>query len=174
MRNVYRLVRFDWPLHFVLLFTDWLPDNVIFLRLRGWLAHWFIGSCGRDLRLGRGVTMYNPANIEIGNNVYIARGNWFSAGTKIVIDDEVIFGPQSVISSSNHTSLNGSFRYGPPVYEPIHIGRGSWVAGNCTIVAGTRIGEGCLIAANTVARGHIPAGTIFGGVPGKIIRSVEP
>lgn len=172
MSKLYRLLRYDWPLHFVLLLTNWLPDNVAFLRLRGALARLFLGGCGRDLRLGRGITFYNPANIRIGHNVYIAHGNWFSAGAEIVIGDEVIFGPGSVVTSSNHTLLNGSFRYGPPAKSPISIGRGSWIAAHCTITAGTRIGSSCLIAANSVAQGEVPDGTMLGGVPGRVVKSI--
>ncbi|MCO5259133.1 MAG: hypothetical protein M9916_03230 [Crocinitomicaceae bacterium] len=56
MTNLIRLLRYDWPLHFVLLLTNWLPDNVVFLRLRGYLAHFFFLSCGKNLRLGRNLT----------------------------------------------------------------------------------------------------------------------
>jgi len=35
MKKLWHYLRFDWPLHFMLLFTNWLPDNVFFLRVRG-------------------------------------------------------------------------------------------------------------------------------------------
>lgn len=157
-------------MHLVLLLTNWLPDNVIFLRLRGWLASFFFKKCGKDLRLGRDLTFYNSSQMFLGDHIYIAKGNWFSAGSEIRIGAEVIFGPQSVISASNHTKMDGSFRYGAPNRAPISIGRGSWIAGNCTITAGSQIGEGCLIAANSVVSQQVPADSLYGGVPGKIIR----
>jgi hypothetical protein len=42
LKKLYRLQRFDWPLHFVLLFTNWLPDNVFFMNLRGFFASFFL------------------------------------------------------------------------------------------------------------------------------------
>ncbi|WP_394676739.1 acyltransferase [uncultured Sphingobacterium sp.] len=173
MNNYFRSIRYDIPLHFVLLLCNWLPDNVIFLRLRGFLAAPFFGSCGKDLRLGRNLTFYNSSNMHIGKNVYIAEGNWFSCKEKIQIGDEVIFGPKSVITSSNHTYMDNSYRYGKSIARPISIQKGCWVAANCTITAGTEIGTGTLIAANSVTKGQIPSLSIYGGVPGKIIKSIH-
>jgi hypothetical protein len=59
-------------LHFVLLVTNWLPDNVVFLRFRGFLAGFFLNGSCKNLRLGRNVTFYNPSKIFISDNVYIA------------------------------------------------------------------------------------------------------
>lgn len=172
MNKIYRLLRYDWPLHFVLLFTNWLPDNVAVLRLRGWLAHFFLGNCGKDLRLGRGVVFYNPSEIIIGKNVYIAYGNWFSASTSIVLGDEVVLGPKNVFASGNHTKEGGSFRYGKPDISPIKVGKGSWIGANCTITAGIEIGAGSVIGANTVVTKNVPDNVLFAGNPGKVIKEI--
>jgi maltose O-acetyltransferase len=157
----------------VLLFTNWLPDNVVFLRLRGFLAAPFLGSCGKNLRIGRDITFYNPQNIYIGSNVYIAKGNWFNGSAKITIEDEVIFGPYSVISASNHTMLDDSFRYGPPLRKSIAIGAGSWIAGNCSITAGVSIGKGVLITGSSAVTKDIPNFHMAGGVPAKVIKPLK-
>lgn len=170
MHKLYRLVRYDLPLHFVLVFTNWLPDNVIFLRLRGWLASHFLGECGRNLRLGRSITFYNPLQMKLGNDIYIAYGCWFMAGEVIRIEDEVIFGPYCVTVASDHTRHDLSFRYGSPIRKPIRIGRGTWVAAHVTLTAGTDIGSGSLIAANSVVRGQVPANVLAAGQPARIIR----
>lgn len=169
---MYNNFRYLWPLHAVFLLTNWLPDNVLFLRIRGAMIKPFLGSCGSDFRVGRNVTFYNSQNIHIGSNVYIAIDNWFNASEKIIIEDEVMFGPKSVITSSNHTKFEGSFRYGKPQSKPIMIGKGSWVSANCTITAGSEIKSGCLIASNTVVRGCVPENSMYGGVPGRIIKSI--
>lgn len=170
---MWRCLRYDWPLHFVLLITNWLPDNVKILRLRGWLAHFFFKQCGKDLRLGRNICFYNPSKIVIGSNVYIAYGNWFSAGSPITLEDQVVLGPHSVFASSNHTCMNGSFRYGPPQNAAIHIGYGAWIAANCTITAGSIIGKGSLVGAGTVVTRNVPDGMLFAGNPGREIRGVR-
>jgi acetyltransferase-like isoleucine patch superfamily enzyme len=163
-------IRYQWPLHFALLLTNWLPDNVIFLRLRGFLARPFFASCGKDLRLGRGLTFYNSCKITIGSHVYVAKGNWISAADTVEIGDEVMFGPGCIVSSGNHTRIDNSFRYGPPQSAPIRIGKGAWIAGNSTITGGSFIGEGTLIGANSLVRGEIPPNVMYGGVPGKVLK----
>jgi acetyltransferase-like isoleucine patch superfamily enzyme len=45
-----------------------------------------------------------------------------------------------------------------------------WIGSGCTILPGTKIGEGSVIAANSVVRGTVPKNCIFGGNPGKLIK----
>jgi acetyltransferase-like isoleucine patch superfamily enzyme len=173
MQKIYRRLRYSWPLHFILLFTNWLPDESFCLRLRGALARPFIGRCGRDLRLGRNVTLYEAESIELGDHVYLAYGCVLMANSPIVIEDEVMIGPYSVVSAGNHTRIGTSFRYGPPQLAPIRIGRGSWLATHVVITAGTTIEEGCLIAGGSVVRGHVSANTAAGGVPAKTLKVLD-
>ena len=72
----------------------------------------FLGSCGDGLEVGRNVTLYDPARIQIGTNVYIAYGTWVMGSGGVKIGDEVMFGPHCIVVSSEHTRINGSFRYG--------------------------------------------------------------
>lgn len=173
MKNLHRLLRYDWPLHFVLFFTNWLPDNVISLRLRGALASLFFKSCGANLRLGRNLTFYNASNITVGSDVYIAYGCWFVASGGITIADGVLFGPYCVVSSSNHTRENLSFRSGAPQLQPVVIDSGSWIAAHVTLTAGCKIGAGSLIAAGAVVSGNIPPNSKAGGVPARILASFD-
>lgn len=173
MNKFVRLARYDLPLHFILFFTNWLPDNVIFLRLRGFLISPFFKKCGANLRVGRGNVFSESFNIELGNDIYIAYGNWFCGSTTITIEDEVMFGPKSIIVSSNHLRVNGSFRFGKDSYAPIKIGFGSWIGGNCSILMGADIGKGSVIAANTVVRDLVPDNSLFAGNPGKLIKTLN-
>lgn len=160
-------------MHFILVLTNWLPDNVFFIRLRGTLIRPFFKKCGKKLGVGRNVTFYDPSKIEIGNLVYIAYGCWFSPGFGIKIEDEVLLGPYNVIATSNHTRLNGSFRFGSPKGDKILIKRGSWVGANCSILAGSVIGTGSVIAANSVVNGNVPDNCIFAGNPGQVKRLIN-
>jgi len=168
MNKLYRLCRYDWPIHFVLLFTNWLPDNVIFLRLRGLLLGPFFKQCGKNLRVGRDNVFCDSYDMIIGHNVYISRGNWFNATGGIYIGDEVIFGPNSIIVTSNHTRENGSFRYGVSKITPIKIEFGSWIGGNCTILPGSVVGKGTVIGANSVVNSAIPDDVVAAGNPAVI------
>lgn len=170
-KKVYRLFRYDWPIHFILFFTNWLPDNVFFLRLRGKLASPFLRQCGKNLRLGRDITLYNSAKIFIGNNVYIAKGCWFSGTYGITICDDVMFGPYVIIVTSNHSINDGIYTSENDVTkEQVIIGKGSWISSHVTILPGTTIKETVLLAANSVIKGKTTKFGVYGGVPAKLIK----
>ena len=170
MSKLRRLLRYDWPLHFVLLLMNWLPDNSIFLRLRGRLAKPFFGHCGKNLKLQRCVTFYNPEKISIGSNVRIAYGCRFIAGGTIQIEDEVIIGPYCVIVSSHHTRQSSSFYYGERNKKPIYMKRGCWIAAHVTVTAGSTVGNGSLVAAGAVVSGELPENCLAGGQPAKALK----
>lgn len=173
MKKAYRLIRYNWPLHFILLFTNWLPDNIIFLKLRGLLARPFFKKCGKNLMLGRNLTLNDSPHIEIGDNVYIAYGCWFSVSDGLVIEDEVMFGPYCVIATSNHTPIEGSFRYGPSLGSRISIGRGSWIGSHCVIVEGATIGCGVKIGANSIVHTSTIDHSLYAGSPVQFIKHIE-
>lgn len=162
MNSKLRLLRYDWPLHFVLLFTNWLPDNVILMRLRGKLCKPFFGSCGKNLRLGRNITFYNPSKIEIGSDVYIAFNNWLSAGVSIIIGDKVNIGPGCIFASGSHQLKNGNFNEATNYHnENISIGEGCWIAANVNVSGGTNIGKGSLVAAGCSVKGEYPENVLI-------------
>lgn len=165
-------LRYLWPLHFVLLFTNWMPDNIVVLRFRGWLASFFFKKCGKNLRIGRNLTIYKPYDMVLGDNIYIAYGAWLNG--EIDIEDNVMFGPYCMVASSNHTFKNGSFRYGGNEEKgKIIIGSGSWVGGMCSILAGGGLGKNCLLASNSVLNKVMEEGSIYGGTPAKFIGRVK-
>lgn len=167
-------IRYQWPLHFILLLTNWLPDNVVFIRFRGFLARPFFNSCGKRLGIGRNVVFYNPSKISIGDDVYIAFGCWFSAADEIIIGDEVLFGPYNVVVSGNHTRLNGSFRFGKPSLGVIRINKGAWLGAHCTTTASSVVGSGSLIASNTVIKGSLDDNSLYAGQSvGRKVKSLK-
>lgn len=52
----------------------------------------------------------------------------------------------------------------------ISIGNDVWIGANVAILDGVRIGDGAIIAANALVNKDVPAYTIVGGVPAKIIK----
>lgn len=165
MSKLYRLVRYDWPLHFVLLFTNWLPDNIIFIRFRGFLASFFFGKCGSNLRIGRNNIFYNPKNIQIGSNVYMAHNNWFCAGGVIRINEQVLIGPYNCFVAATHSKIENSYRYGAEVKLDIEIGFGSWITSHCVVSGGTSMGNAVMLGANSFTKGKLDDDSFYAGSP---------
>lgn len=168
-----RIIAHAW-IHFVISLTGWLPDFVPVLRLRGWLVGLALKRCGRDFQVACGVTFNFPQQIEIGEHVYLARGCWLHGSGGIVIEDEVQFGPYVVVITGDHGLENGSYRYGDGPRAPVRIGRGAWIAAHVTILRGVNVGAGALVAANAVANRDIPAFSIAGGVPARVLKEGSP
>ena len=146
-----------------------LPNYGWGLSLRGYWMRLVMKNSGKSLKISGLVNFYNPSRVVVGNNVYIGHGTYLGDGD-ISIDDEVVIGPNCVLSGGNHLFKNGSVRFGGYEYIPISIGRGTWIGGNCTITAGSRVGKGCIIAAGSVVTNDIPDGVIAGGIPAKVIK----
>ena len=172
MSKLYRNLRYEWPLHIVRMLCSILPDNVIFIRLRGFLWGFFIKSCGRRFGVGRNVTFYNPANISVGSDVYIAQGCWISASHSVSIEDEVLLGPYVVIATTNHTKDRDSYRFGQLTGGEVIVRRGSWIGAHSTIGAGVVIGKGSAIGANSFVNKSVPESVLCAGVPAVKIKDV--
>ncbi|EJB8540145.1 CatB-related O-acetyltransferase [Vibrio parahaemolyticus] len=57
----------------------------------------------------------------------------------------------------------------PPV-EPIIIGNDVWIASNVSIMQGVKIGDGAVIAQNSLVTKNVPPYSLVGGSPAKIIK----
>jgi acetyltransferase-like isoleucine patch superfamily enzyme len=108
-------------------------------------------------------------HLEIGSDVFIARGCWLHAWGGIVLEDEVQLGPYAVLVSGDHTPIDGSYRFGPSNLAPIRICKGSWIAAHATVTKGVLIGCGAILAANSVATHDVPPFAMAGGVPARVI-----
>ncbi|MAD63942.1 acyltransferase [Haliea sp.] len=164
-------LRYAVPVWLCTLMCSFLPDAGPFIRLRGLLVSTFLPGRPRNLTLGRDVSILAINRFWIGDNVYIAKGCWFNAIGGIYIDNEVIFSPYVVMSSSNHGFKDGSVRNGGAHPAPISIGFGTWVAAHAVIAAGVKVGPGNLIAANSVVTKDTPFNVIVAGVPGRVLHA---
>lgn len=164
-----RVLKHLW-FHFVMLFTGWLPDFTVMTRIRGFLLRPALHRCGRNFQVCRGVVINFSSRVSIGNDVFIGHGTWLHAPVGMTIEDEVQFGPLCVAITGDHGKLNLSYRWGHSRNEPIHIGRGAWIAAHAVVTGGARIGRGALVAAGAVVLEDVPDHCIAGGVPARILR----
>ncbi|MBC7690596.1 MAG: acyltransferase [Methylotenera sp.] len=57
--------------------------------------------------------------------------------------------------------------------QDVIIGNDVWIGANVSILKGAQIGDGCVIATGSVVTAGIyPAGSLLGGIPAKVIRSL--
>lgn len=110
--------------------------------------------------------------IEIGDGVFINYGTLISAHTRVRIGQNVMVGNYAIISDTEIPGIGDP--PGAPLMEAraVDIGNNAWLAARVTVLPGSHIGAGAVIAAGSVVSGDIPAGAVAGGIPARILRAV--
>ena len=111
-------------------------------------------------------------NVNIGDNVRI------SCVDKISIGNDVLMGSKVLIIDNSHGQYNGENQDSPDVppnkrklvASPICIEDNVWIGENAVIQQGCTIGYGSIIAANSVVTKDVPANSIVGGSPAKLLK----
>lgn len=137
----------------------------------------FCKRYGRRVLLDYGTYIRYPHKVSIGNDVAINRGCQFYPSllnklATITLEDEVVVGPQVTFFGAGHNPRTSNLA---DIAGSIIIRRGAYIGGNSTIRYGVTIGEDSVVAAGSVVVEDVPARTIVGGIPAKVIapRSVE-
>lgn len=109
-------------------------------------------------------------NISLGKNVFINSGCCFQDQGGIFIDDGSLIGHQVVLATLNHEFAVSKRAGMTPA--PIRIGKRVWIGAHATVLPGVSIGDSAIVAAGAVVTKDVPAYTIVGGVPARIIREL--
>lgn len=109
--------------------------------------------------------------IDIGKNVFINFDCTFLALGGITIEDDVLIGPKVSLITENHP-LNPAERKGL-IGQSIHIRKNAWIGAGATVLPGVTIGENAVVAAGAVVSKDVSDNTIVGGVPAKLIKTIE-
>jgi acetyltransferase-like isoleucine patch superfamily enzyme len=110
-------------------------------------------------------------NIRVGRNVFINQNCTLYDLGGIDIADDVMIGPNVSIITSGHP-LEPSQRRACVIAKPIVIERSVWIAAGATIIGGVTVGENSVVAAGSVVTRDVPRGTLVGGNPARVIRSI--
>lgn len=112
-------------------------------------------------------------NIRVGRNVFVNQGcSLFDLGG-IVIEDDVMIGPNVSLITGGHP-LDPALRRRQITTAPIRIGRNVWLGAGASVLAGVTVGEDAVVAAGAMVTRDVPAGTLVAGVPARVVRSVLP
>ena len=126
---------------------------------------------GKQFVIGKNVSI-QKLGFFAGDNVYIGQNSYIGPYTKIgnfcMISDLV-----NIIGHDHNFEIAGTptILAGRPVVQPSTIIEDDvWIGHAVTIMRGVTIGEGSIIAANSVVTKDIPSYSIVGGIPTKIIK----
>jgi acetyltransferase-like isoleucine patch superfamily enzyme len=134
-------------------FTCRLEDGVR-VEARSVLNSW-IGpiTLGKGASIGIGSILIGP--VEVGENSSIAQYVFITG------ENRRHTGTAAGLLSA-HEALD---------IKPVVIGRGVWIGAGAKILPGVSVGDGAIIASGAVVTKDVPAHTIVGGVPARVIKN---
>ncbi|WP_300749078.1 DapH/DapD/GlmU-related protein [uncultured Alistipes sp.] len=135
-----------------------------------------LGSHGANCHI-EGIINMSLSNVYIGNNVFIPTGATFlSSEARIIIGNNVMFGPNVMIATGNHR-IDVIDKYMIDVKEKrekddedVIIENDVWIGMNAMILKGVHIGEGSVIGAGAIVTKDIPPYSIVTSAGGIRIR----
>lgn len=129
----------------------------------------------------------SPFYAEYGNNITIGE-DFFSNFNcmlldvaKITIGKGVMLGPNVTIATPIHPLLAServiqdypTGHHDLEYAKPITIEDNVWIATNATVCCGVTIGKNSIVGAGAVVLSDVPENVLVGGVPAKIIRTLD-
>lgn len=128
-------------------------------------------KCAGAIHVHPASYMSYPQNIEIGYNVFINRGVYITAPEKVIIGSNVLLGPYVVINSGSHKYNNPNLLIRDQGHKtaPIVISDDVWVGAHACILPGVSIGEGSIVAANSLVAHSVEPYSVVSGIPAKPI-----
>lgn len=139
-----------------------------------------MNKCGKNVKIGAGCELKPLRNISFGNRVEVGpRSLFWSTRAKIVIGNDVIFGPGVTIITGDHPTniygckINSIKDEDKPAEcdQDVVIDDDVWIGCNVTILKGVHIHSGAVIAAGSVVTKDVASNCIYGGVPAKKIKN---
>lgn len=109
-------------------------------------------------------------HIRIGKRVFINTAVMLTDLGGITFEDDVLIGPRVNIITVDHP-IDPAQRRGV-IVKPVVIKKNAWIGAGATILAGVTVGENAIVAAGAVVNKDVPANTIVGGIPAKVIKEI--
>jgi acetyltransferase-like isoleucine patch superfamily enzyme len=133
---------------------------------------------GADTLLEPGVwlTAPAPARIRIGSGTFLNMGVMIAAAELVEIGDHCMFANGCFISDASHRYDD---RDRPIPWQgftskgPTRIGDNVWCGAHVVVTSGVTIGERCVIGANSVVTGDLPAHSVAAGAPARVLRTID-
>ncbi|GAB3933736.1 acyltransferase [Larkinella terrae] len=121
-----------------------------------------------------GVINNGVGSVTIGDNCTVGIGSVVIGPVQIAND--VIIAQHVVMSGLNHRyeDVKMSIREQPVTTRPIVIEEECWIGANVVITAGVTIGRHSVVAAGSVVTRDVPAYSVVGGNPTRILKQYDP
>jgi hypothetical protein len=107
--------------------------------------------------------------MTFGKNITINKGATIISPGKVVIEDNVLIGPDVKIVTVDHdlNDRHNLFHFGK-----VTIKENAWICIGAIICPGVTIGKNAVVAAGAVVTKDVPDNVMVGGNPAKVIKRI--
>lgn len=137
--------------------TFWVSDDARF-------------SCkGFSMYEGASVVLLEGSSLTVGKNTYM-NDSLIQCASKITIGDECAIAGGALIQDTDFHPLIDEEGNESVFTKPITIGNHVWICANAIVLKGVTIGDGAVVAAGAVVTKDVPAHSLVGGNPARVIK----
>jgi putative colanic acid biosynthesis acetyltransferase WcaF len=122
----------------------WLPP-----RFRPAILRAFGAQVGERVLIRHRVRVLWPWKLSIGDDCWVGEGVWLLNLEPITIEHDVCLSQEAFLCTGSHRHRDPAFEFDN---APIIIGHGAWVAARATVLRGTTIHPGAVVAGGVVHR----------------------
>jgi len=130
------------------------------------------GSVGDGVHIEKPIRVDYGINTTMGDNIFINFNFVILDCAPVTIGDNVFIAPNVQIYTARHPFDLEERRKHIGSTSPISIGNDVWIGGNCVLLPGVSIGDGCTIGAGSVVTKSIPPNTLAVGSPCRVIKQL--
>ena len=114
----------------------------------------------------------HEGTLTIGDKCVLGRDNTVNTYLDIEIGASTIIADWVYICDFDHVTqdVHRPIKDQGLIKSAVRIGPDVWIGVKASILRGAHIGHGSVVAAHSVVRGEIPAMSIVGGVPGRVLK----
>ncbi len=126
---------------------------------------------GKRVHIFEDVLLLTPEKIRIGKNTFINRRTIIQGMAVVEIGENVLIGPEVIITSTNHgyRERDKIIQHQGFESEKVIIEDDVWVGARSIILPGITVRKGAVIAAGSVVTKDVKEYTVVGGNPTKLI-----
>jgi len=148
----------------------------------------YLHACPQGIEIGAGTYVMHGAvlhvynfrglphgGIKIGRDSLVGEYTVIRGQGGVTLGDRVFTSPHTQLLAVNHVydDPQRPFMEQGITAEGIVVEDDVWLGSGCIVTDGVRIGKGAVVAAGAVVTKDVPAHTVVGGIPARVIKTIE-